>query len=107
MNKVCFITAPNLEVGKNLARLFLERRVAACVNLVPQVTSLYWWEGAIQEDSEMLLVVKTRDDKLPELLELIRGHHPYQVAEMIALPIESGNPPYMDWLNQALGKWRP
>ena len=102
MFKACFITVPNLEEGKRLARVFLEERVAACVNIIPQVTSLYWWEGAIQEDPELLLVVKTSQDKLERLMELVRSHHPYQVAEVVSLPIEAGNPPYLQWLEDSL-----
>ena len=102
MFKVCFITVPSPEEGKRLARLLLEEKAAACVNLVPQITSMYWWEGSIQEDSEVLLMVKTHQDRLSRLIELIQQHHPYKVAEVISLPIETGNPPYLAWMSECL-----
>ena len=102
MFKVCFITVPSQDEGKRLARLLLEKKAAACVNLIPQVTSMYWWEGAIQEDAELLLMVKTHQDQLDELIELIRDNHPYKVAEVISLPIETGNPPYLEWLKASI-----
>ena len=102
--RVCFITAPNAEVAKDLSRRLLEAKACACVNLVAGVTSLYWWEGQIQEDGEILMVVKTNQANVGRIIELIKANHPYQVAEVISLPIEAGNPPYLDWIRDSTSR---
>jgi periplasmic divalent cation tolerance protein len=83
-----------------IARAVVERRLAACVNVVPGVISLYWWQGEISRDEESTLLIKTRAELVPELTEAIRGLHPYSVPELIALRIEPalGNPDYHRWV---------
>jgi periplasmic divalent cation tolerance protein len=93
---VVLVTAPRGK-GREIALKLLERRLAACVNVVP-VESLYWWQGRIEEDSEELLVIKTRAELLPELAKQLREIHPYQVPELIALPIVTGLKEYVEWL---------
>ena len=105
--KVCLMTAPSGEEAHRLARLLLESKKVACVNLVPGVTSLYWWEGKIQEDAEVLLIAKTPDEQVESVIEWIRAHHPYQVAEVLALPVAQGNPPYMAWVDEVAGAVPP
>ena len=100
--QVCMVTVPNAETGESLARSLLEQRLAACVNMVPGCRSFYWWENAICDDSESLLIVKTHSTRLPALIDHVRSHHPYSCPEVIALPVESGNPAYLDWLAQSL-----
>lgn len=100
--RVCFVTAANLEQAKSLARLVLERRLAACVNIVSNVTSMYWWEGAITEDSEVMLVVKSDRSKVEELTSTIAAAHSYSVCEVLCLPVVAGNPAYLKWLNTEL-----
>lgn len=97
---VLFITVPHLGEGRALARALLEARLAACVNLVPKVESLYWWDGAIQNEEEALLVVKTRTDRVDELVSKVRCHHSYSVPEVIAVPVEGGNPDYLRWIDE-------
>lgn len=83
-----------------IARAVLEARLAACVNIVPGVTSLYWWQGAIARDAESTLLIKTRADLVPALTEAIRAAHPYEVPEVIALPVAPGlgNLGYHAWV---------
>lgn len=93
--------APNPETGRTIARSLVEDKIAACVNLLPDFRSVYRWEGEIQEESEVLLLIKTRADFLedrliPRILEL----HPYQIPEIIALPIIAGEKNYLEWLIQ-------
>lgn len=93
-----FVTCPNDTVARTLARGIVENKLAACVNIVPAITSVYEWQGKIEEDSEVMLMIKTRSSKVPALAEYVRSHHPYEVAEVISLPIEQGNPPYLKWI---------
>lgn len=101
MIKVCLMTCPSPEVAQNLARQLLERRLVACVNLVPQITSLYWWDGKIQQDSEVLLVAKTVAERVEELKAALPGLHPYDVPELVVLSVEDGLPAYLDWVRDS------
>uniref|UniRef100_A0AAR2L3C4 CutA divalent cation tolerance homolog n=3 Tax=Pygocentrus nattereri TaxID=42514 RepID=A0AAR2L3C4_PYGNA len=97
-HSAAFVTCPNDTVAKDLARGIVEKKLAACVNIVPKITSIYEWQGKIEEDSEVLLMIKTRSTKIPALAEYVRSNHPYEVAEVISLPIDQGNPPYLKWI---------
>uniref|UniRef100_A0A8B9Q7T9 CutA divalent cation tolerance homolog n=2 Tax=Apteryx TaxID=8821 RepID=A0A8B9Q7T9_APTOW len=97
-----FVTCPNETVAKELARAMVEKRLAACVNIVPRVTSIYEWKGKVEEDSEVLLMIKTRSSRIPALAEFVRSAHPYEVAEVIAVPVEQGNAPYLRWVQDAV-----
>jgi periplasmic divalent cation tolerance protein len=95
-----YVTCPNETVAKTLARGLLEKRLIACANIIPNVVSMYWWKGSIEEDSEILLMLKTLSENVPELTEYVSQHHPYEVPEVIALNIEQGNPAYLDWIQE-------
>ncbi|XP_015686851.1 protein CutA isoform X1 [Protobothrops mucrosquamatus] len=97
-----FVTCPNETVAKDLARALVEQRLAACVNVLPGVTSIYRWKGAVEEDAEVLLMIKTRSSRVSALAEYVRSVHPYEVAEVIALPIQQGNPPYLRWVEETV-----
>lgn len=88
------------EKAEAIARAVLDARLAACVNIVPGVVSLYWWQGAICKDAEATLLIKTRAELLPALTDAIRAAHPYEVPEIIALPIApgEGNEAYHAWV---------
>ncbi|XP_028670953.1 protein CutA homolog isoform X2 [Erpetoichthys calabaricus] len=101
-HSAAFVTCPNEQVAKALARGLVEKKLAACVNIVPKITSVYEWKGKIQEDSETLMMIKTRTSKVSALAEYIRSNHPYEVAEVISLPIDQGNPPYLKWLGEVV-----
>jgi periplasmic divalent cation tolerance protein len=96
--RVALITAPDLETGAEIARALVEGRLAACVNLVPGVRSIYRWEGAVQEDAEVLLVVKTRADRARELVDRVVEIHPYDLPEVVMLPAVGGSLAYLDWV---------
>ncbi|MCS7010200.1 MAG: divalent-cation tolerance protein CutA [Anaerolineales bacterium] len=97
---VLLITAPNDESGREIARALVEKRLAACVNLLPGVTSMYHWEGKLQEDSEVLLICKTHRSRLAALEEEVKSLHPYQVPEIIALPVVAGLQTYLTWVGE-------
>ncbi len=94
---VVFITAPSGK-GEELARRLVEERLAACVNVIRGVRSIYWWRGKVEADEEDLLVVKTSGEALEELIKRVREIHPYEVPEVIALPVEKGLAEYIAWV---------
>jgi periplasmic divalent cation tolerance protein len=98
--RVAFITAPDLETATRVARALVEEHLVACVNLVPGIRSIYRWEGAIEQDAEVLLVVKTRADRTEDLVDRVVELHPYDLPEVVMLPAVGGNPGYLDWVRQ-------
>jgi periplasmic divalent cation tolerance protein len=97
---IVFITTPSAEVGEQIARLLVERRLAACVNMIPTVQSVYRWQGKVEQASENLLIVKTRGELFAELLPVVLEAHPYEVPEIITFPIQAGLPAYLNWIEQ-------
>ncbi|KAL6523604.1 hypothetical protein OROGR_017207 [Orobanche gracilis] len=95
---VVYVTVPNKDAGKRLAQSIVKERLAACVNRVPGVESVYEWKGEIQTDSEELLIIKTRESLLEALTEHVKANHDYEVPEVIALPITGGNLRYLEWI---------
>ncbi|KAK9758279.1 hypothetical protein RND81_01G220200 [Saponaria officinalis] len=98
---VVYVTVPNKEAGKKLAESIVKERLAACVNRVPGVESVYEWKGEIQTDSEELLIIKTRESLLGALTEHVKANHEYDVPEVIAMPITGGNAQYLEWLKNS------
>lgn len=98
---VVLVTAPKLPVARRLARTLVNERLAACVNLVPDLRSVYRWEGKVCEDAEVLCLIKTRHALLDRLIERVRSLHPYSVPEIIALPLVAGSAPYLAWMAAA------
>ena len=96
------ITASNVEEAKRIAEKLVEKKLAACVNIVEKIHSIYWWQGKIEESSEALLIVKTRITKLDELIDVVKSIHSYEVPEIIALPIIGGYSTYLEWLNSSI-----
>lgn len=99
---VVFVTCADETQARSIAAAVLQGRHAACVNIVPGVRSLYWWQGAIQDDSELLCVMKTRSEKFEALRDAVAGVHPYDVPEIIALPMAAGHQPYLNWINDCV-----
>ena len=97
---VLFITASNGEEAHRIAEVLLNQRKVACVNIVPRVSSLFWWQDKLDLAEESLLVVKTKASLLPEIINLVKGVHSYEVPEIIALPIVGGNQDYLEWLDK-------
>jgi periplasmic divalent cation tolerance protein len=98
---VVLVTAPDLKVGRKLARAALAARLVACVNLMPKIESHYWWQGKLESSPEVLLVMKTTTARLAALEDLVVAKHPYDTPEFIVLPISRGNKRYLAWLDQA------
>jgi periplasmic divalent cation tolerance protein len=99
--RVVWITAPDREVALRLARGLVERRLAACAQVLPGLTSVYRWQGAVQEESEVLLLVKSTAARLDALEAWVREAHPYDTPECLALAPERVEPRYLAWLEEA------
>ncbi|WP_295454724.1 divalent-cation tolerance protein CutA [uncultured Thiodictyon sp.] len=97
--RLVFCTCPDQETAVRIAERLVGERLAACVNLLPGLTSIYRWQGAIERETEVLLLIKTVAGHLPALTETLRGLHPYAVPEIIALPITEGLPDYLSWVS--------
>jgi len=95
---VVFVTAPNTEVAAAIAHAVVGEKLAACVNIVPGLRSIYTWQGKPCDDAEVLCIVKTRRALFPALRDRVAALHPYEVPEIIALPISDGSAPYLAWL---------
>ena len=92
-------TVPSLDVGRKLVRQLVERRLIACGNVLPGATSIYRWKDAIEETPEAVILLKTRVEKWEELKQVFPALHPYDVPELIMVPIMGGHKPYLDWLS--------
>ena len=99
---IVFNTVPNPEEGETLARVMVEARLAACVQILPPMRSVYVWEGEVQIDDEHLLLIKTTEDKYEELEKFITENHSYEVPEIVAVNAEKVAEPYLRWLDENL-----
>ena len=97
---VVFITVSGEEEGRKIARLLVGERKAVCVNVVPGADSIFWWKGKIDSGQESLLIVKTKASLFPEVVDLVKSAHSYEVPEIVAMPIVAGNEDYLEWLDQ-------
>lgn len=91
-----------MESAERLAETLLAKRLAACVTILPAARSLYVWQGALQRDTELVLLIKSRSDRLEALRETLLEQHPYELPELIAVPIEGGLEAYLGWIDQQL-----
>ena len=99
---VVFITTSNKKEARNIARELIKNKLAACVNIIDKIESIFWWQGKLDSAREVLLVVKTKKSEFNKVSKAVKAIHSYQVPEIIALPIAAGNKPYLDWINESL-----
>ena len=99
---VVLSTVGKAEDAERIGRALVERGLAACVNVLPAVTSIYRWKGKVEKDEERLLVIKTRRDRFEALREALVALHPYELPETIVLPIDAGHAPYLAWLDESV-----
>jgi periplasmic divalent cation tolerance protein len=97
------VTVPNAETADKLGEALVGERLAACVNVIGGVRSIYRWNGAVERDAELLCVCKTTRDGFERLRARVVELHPYELPEVIALPIERGHAPYLDWITASVG----
>ncbi len=96
--RVVLVTAPDEACAERLARALVDEKLAACVSIVPGVRSFYRWEGAVQDDAELLLIAKTRAERGPALAARVKELHPYDLPEVLELPAVGGSDAYLDWV---------
>ena len=96
-------TAPSVETAKRLVRTLVERRLIACGTVIPGALSTYWWQGAVAEEEEVVVILKTTTARWTSLAAALPALHPYEVPELVALPIVGGYRPYLDWLRAETG----
>lgn len=95
-----YMTARDRNEAMKIGRALVEERLAACVNIFNHVCSLYWWEGAVQEESEVGFIAKTTTDRIEQLTERVKELHSYSVPCVVAWPVEGGNPAYLEWIRE-------
>jgi periplasmic divalent cation tolerance protein len=95
---IVLVTAPSREAAEELGELLIARRVAACVNVVGPITSIYRWAGEVSRDEEHLLLIKSTKARYAEVETLVRENHTYELPEVIALPVVAGLEPYLEWV---------
>jgi periplasmic divalent cation tolerance protein len=98
---VVYITAPNEDEAAKIAKTLIEEKLAACVNIVPEIRSIYSWQGKIEDEKEVLMIVKTRLRLFNALKTKVLTMHSYTIPEIIALPIVDGSDEYIKWLKEA------
>ncbi len=95
---VVLVTAPSAEKAAELGRAVVSERLAACASVVPGLRSIYWWEGKVQDEAEALLLLKSTRARFDALRDRVLELHPYQVPEVVALPVEAGSRAYLEWI---------
>ncbi|RJP27970.1 MAG: divalent-cation tolerance protein CutA [Candidatus Omnitrophota bacterium] len=103
MHIVILITVPKKNEALRIAKKLIEAKLAACVNIIPKVNSVFWWGSKADNASELLLIVKSKKSYFTKLVNTVKLLHSYKVPEIIALPIVSGNKAYLDWIDESLG----
>ncbi|MEE9378829.1 MAG: divalent-cation tolerance protein CutA [Candidatus Lokiarchaeia archaeon] len=103
MNYYLFlVTVPNIEEGQKIAKILVETKLAACVNIIQNIISIYRWKGKIEEDNEHLLLIKTTEENSTKIIQKVKEIHSYTEPECIGLKIEKGSETYLDWINEVV-----
>lgn len=101
---VIFVTVESEEQAQRISDLLLQRKLVACANIIKNVKSFFWWQGKVDHSDEGMLVMKSREELLGEVVRLVRENHSYEVPEVVALPIIGGNPDYLRWIDESIQK---
>lgn len=98
---VVLVTAASPEEAERLGRILVEEKLAACVNVIRDIRSFFWWQGRVSDEQESLLVIKTRGEVFPTLRDRVKTLHSYTVPEIIALPLSDGSAEYLAWVDES------
>ncbi len=102
MHILVLVTAKDRKEAEKIAKALLRNKLAACVNIVGGLRSIFRWQGKLEEAKEALLLIKSRKDKFAKIVKLVKAEHSYEVPEIIAIPIAKGFKPYLDWINESI-----
>jgi len=100
--RIVLTTIGSAEEGRKLARLLVDRQLAACVNLVPRIESIYRWQGAVDQAEEVLLIIKTTRSAFPKVQETIQENHPYDLPECVSVEVDAGSERYLSWISESV-----
>ena len=99
MHVIVLVTCPNVRSAAKISDVLIKKRLAACANTVPGIESRYRWKGKIRKSKEVLMIIKTTKALVKKVEKAVKENHPYEVPEIIAIPIVSGSPEYLNWIN--------
>ena len=99
---VLYVTASSDDEAERIATSLLEKKLVACVNIIPKVKSIYWWQKKIEQSDELLLVMKSVSDNVERIVTEVKSLHSYDVPEVISMPIHGGNSDYLDWISDSI-----
>jgi len=99
---IIFITTSNKKEAEKIAKALLKNKLAACVNILDRVKSIFRWQGKVDQANEALLIIKSHRKKLSKIIKLVKSLHSYEVPEIIAVPISGGYKPYLKWIDESL-----
>jgi len=102
MHQIILCTCPDQKTAEDISSYLVSHKLAACVNIIAGITSIYEWQGQIEKSQEQLLLIKSHIDKYAAIEDKIKSLHPYELPEIIAVPIERGHPDYLQWINTCL-----
>jgi len=103
---IVLVTAPSRKEADHIAQVLVEEKLAACVSIIPEIYSRYWWQGRIENGEELLLMIKTLPKRFKSLSKRIKELHSYTVPEILALPVAEGSKAYLEWMNESLASQR-
>ena len=106
MHVVVLVTTSNVKEADKIAQTLLEKRLAACINIVPCIHSRFWWKGKIEHCDETLMIIKSKSEVFDELVESVRAIHSYQVPEILAVPVQRGFTEYLAWIDEVIKRNR-
>lgn len=101
---VTYVTVPNAAVAKTISHGLVKGKLAACVNIIANITSVYQWQGKVEEDNESMLVIKSHHSRIKEITEYVEKNHPFDVPEVISMNIVQGSEPYLKWIGSSVKK---
>lgn len=101
MFSLCYVTTPTMEVAREISRYLVSNKTAACVNIIPTVTSVFHWEGKLNEEQECLLLIKTQTALVERVIAEVKEKHPYEVPEVISVAMGPGSESYLKWLAES------
>ncbi len=104
MHVAVYITTKNVKEARKIGSILLHERLVACINIIPEIESMYWWNNKLEQHGESLVIAKTRKDLVEKILKIVKENHSYSVPCVNALPIAKGNPDYLKWIDKETRK---